>query len=221
MVVRLEPLCSERRVTAPQAPLTTAAAWPIHCSTGQVSIVVSLHDPSYFSLGLIRRLPCYRAAQWSTRFPQKTGLLRRFPVARPARPPSSPRQRPRQHQEVRGGRAIGHPCVREIAHETPWGSDMAPPAPLIPLKAGRDQERPGGAGTHLMPRLCASHPVPDLCQALCPQTGLIVFLRLRCARMSATLAPPEKPWRTRLCAGGAGGKEESTWETRRKRRTPW
>src|SRR5437867_8280219 len=78
MVVRLEPLCSERRVTAPQAPLTPAAAWPIHCSTGQVSIVVSLHDPSYFSLGLIRRLTCYRAAKWSTRFPQKTGLLRRF-----------------------------------------------------------------------------------------------------------------------------------------------
>src|SRR5438105_14922243 len=81
MVVRLEPLCSERRVTAPQAPLTTAAALPIHCSTGKVSIVVSLHDPSYFSLGLIRRLTCYRAAKLSTRFPQKTGLLRRFQIA--------------------------------------------------------------------------------------------------------------------------------------------
>src|SRR6266446_4257713 len=79
MAVRLYPLCSERRVTAPQAPLTTAAALPIHCSTGKVSIVVSLHDPSYFSLGLIRRLTCYRAAKLSTRFPQKTGLLRRFP----------------------------------------------------------------------------------------------------------------------------------------------
>src|SRR5205823_5462384 len=40
-------------------------------------IVVSLHDPSDFSLGLIRRLTCYRAAQLSTRFPQKTGVLRR------------------------------------------------------------------------------------------------------------------------------------------------
>src|SRR6266436_6186689 len=79
MAVRLYPLFSERRVTAPQAPLTTAAALPIHCSTGKVSIVVSLHDPSYFSLGLIRRLTCYRAAKLSTRFPQKTGLLRRFP----------------------------------------------------------------------------------------------------------------------------------------------
>src|SRR5882724_7561928 len=79
MAVRLEPLCSARRVTAPQAPLTAAAALPIHSSTGKVSIVVSLHDPSYFSLGLIRRLTCYRAAKLSTRFPQKTGLLRRFP----------------------------------------------------------------------------------------------------------------------------------------------
>jgi hypothetical protein len=32
---------------------------PIHSSTGKVSIVVSLHDPSDFSLGLIRRLTCY------------------------------------------------------------------------------------------------------------------------------------------------------------------
>src|SRR5882724_8260499 len=77
MAVRLEPLCSARRVTAPQAPLTAAAALPIHSSTGKVSIVVSLHDPSYFSLGLIRRLTCYRAAKLSTRFPQKTGVLRR------------------------------------------------------------------------------------------------------------------------------------------------
>src|SRR5258705_13485915 len=81
MAVRLYPLCFARRVTAPQAPLTTAAALPIHSSTGKVSIVVSLHDPSYFSLGLIRRLTCYRAAKFSTRFPQKTGLLRRFPAA--------------------------------------------------------------------------------------------------------------------------------------------
>src|SRR6266487_6966678 len=86
MAVRLYPLCSARRVTAPQAPLTTAAAWPIHCSTGKVSIVVSLHDPSYFSLGLLRRLTCYRAAKWSTRFPQKTGLLRRFPLYRRSAP---------------------------------------------------------------------------------------------------------------------------------------
>src|SRR6266702_6514925 len=77
MAVRLYPLCSARRVTAPQAPLTAAAALPIHSSTGKVSIVVSLHDPSYFSLGLIRRLTCYRAAKLSTRFPQKTGVLRR------------------------------------------------------------------------------------------------------------------------------------------------
>src|SRR2546425_10400440 len=77
MAVRLYPLCSARRVTAPQAPLTTAAALPIHSSTGKVSIVVSLHDPSDFSLGLIRRLTCYRAAKLSTRFPQKTGVLRR------------------------------------------------------------------------------------------------------------------------------------------------
>src|SRR4029434_5884790 len=77
MAVRLYPLCSARRVTAPQAPLTTAAALPIHSSTGKVSIVVSLHDPSDCSLGLIRRLPCYRAAKLSTRFPQKTGVLRR------------------------------------------------------------------------------------------------------------------------------------------------
>src|SRR5437899_1855930 len=68
---------------APQVPLTTAAALPIHCSTGKVSIVVSLHDPSYFSLGLIRRLICYRAAKLSTRFPQKTGLLRRFHTSLP------------------------------------------------------------------------------------------------------------------------------------------
>src|SRR6266568_3107825 len=80
MAVRLYPLCSARRVTAPQAPLTAAAALPIHSSTGKVSIVVSLHDPSYFSLGLIRRLTCYRAAKLSTRFPQKTGVLRRSPV---------------------------------------------------------------------------------------------------------------------------------------------
>src|SRR6266446_5232312 len=80
MAVRLYPLCSARRVTAPQAPLTAAAALPIHSSTGKVSIVVSLHDPSYFSLGLIRRLTCYRAAKLSTRFPQQTGLLRRFPA---------------------------------------------------------------------------------------------------------------------------------------------
>src|SRR4029434_1957031 len=79
MAVRLYPLCSARRVTAPQAPLTTAAALPIHSSTGKVSIVVSLHDPSDFSLGLIRRLTCYRAAKLSTRFPQKTGVLRRSP----------------------------------------------------------------------------------------------------------------------------------------------
>src|SRR5207302_2202300 len=78
MAVRLYPLCAARRVTAPQAPLTTAAALPIHSSTGTVSIVVSLHDPSDCSLGLIRRLTCYRAAKLSTRFPQKTGLLRRF-----------------------------------------------------------------------------------------------------------------------------------------------
>src|SRR6266853_6394682 len=77
MAVRLYPLCSARRVTAPQAPLTTAAALPIHSSTGKVSIVVSLHDPSDCSLGLIRRLTCYRAAKLSTRFPQKTGVLRR------------------------------------------------------------------------------------------------------------------------------------------------
>src|SRR6266699_2313086 len=77
MAVRLYPLCSARRVTAPQAPLTAAAALPIHSSTGKVSIVVSLHDPSYFSLGLIRRLTCYRAAKLSTRFTQKTGVLRR------------------------------------------------------------------------------------------------------------------------------------------------
>src|SRR5467141_1459792 len=77
MAVRLYPLCFARRVTAPQAPLTTAAALPIHSSTGKVSIVVSLHDPSDFSLGLIRRLTCYRAAKLSTRFPQKTGVLRR------------------------------------------------------------------------------------------------------------------------------------------------
>src|SRR5216684_9349893 len=79
MAVRLYPLCSARRVTAPQAPLTTAAALPIHSSTGKVSIVVSLHDPSDCSLGLIRRLTCYRAAKLSTRFPQKTGVLRRSP----------------------------------------------------------------------------------------------------------------------------------------------
>src|SRR6266436_7581567 len=54
-----------------------ATAWPIHSSTAKVSIVVSLHDPSDFSLGLIRRLTCYRAAKLSTRFPQKTGVLRR------------------------------------------------------------------------------------------------------------------------------------------------
>src|SRR6266702_4705190 len=77
MAVRLYPLCSARRVTAPQAPLTAAAALPIHSSTGKVSIVVSLHDPSDCSLGLIRRLTCYRAAKLSTRFPQKTGVLRR------------------------------------------------------------------------------------------------------------------------------------------------
>src|SRR5712664_332376 len=77
MAVRLYPLCAARRVTAPQAPLTTAAALPIHSSTAKVSIVVSLHDPSDFSLGLIRRLTCYRAAKLSTRFPQKTGVLRR------------------------------------------------------------------------------------------------------------------------------------------------
>src|SRR6266850_2807368 len=77
MAVRLYPLCSARRVTAPQAPLTTAAALPIHSSTAKVSIVVSLHDPSDFSLGLIRGLTCYRAAKLSTRFPQKTGVLRR------------------------------------------------------------------------------------------------------------------------------------------------
>src|SRR6266478_6538046 len=81
MAVRLYPLCAARRVTAPQAPLTAAAALPIHSSTGKVSIVVSLHDPSYFSLGLIRRLTCYRAAKLSTRFPQKTGVLRRSPLA--------------------------------------------------------------------------------------------------------------------------------------------
>src|SRR6266436_4968394 len=86
MAVRLYPLCSERRVTAPQAPLTTAAALPIHCSTGKVSIVVSLHDPSYFSLGLIRRLTCYRAAKLSTRFPQKTGVLRRSHLSSPVSP---------------------------------------------------------------------------------------------------------------------------------------
>src|SRR5882672_10679099 len=79
MAVRLYPLCAARRVTAPQAPLTTAAALPIHSSTAKVSIVVSLHDPSDFSLGLIRRLTCYRAAKLSTRFPQKTGVLRRSP----------------------------------------------------------------------------------------------------------------------------------------------
>src|SRR6266478_2856027 len=77
MAVPLYPLCSARRVTAPQAPLTTAAALPIHSSTAKVSIVVSLHDPSDFSLGLIRRLTGYRAAKLSTRFPQKTGVLRR------------------------------------------------------------------------------------------------------------------------------------------------
>src|SRR6266446_5666935 len=77
MAVRLLPLCAARRVTAPQAPLTTAAALPIHSSTAKVSIVVSLHDPSDFSLGLIRRLTGYRAAKLSTRFPQKTGVLRR------------------------------------------------------------------------------------------------------------------------------------------------
>src|SRR5258705_3027085 len=82
MAVRLYPLCFARRVTAPQAPLTTAAALPIHSSTGKVSIVVSLHDPSDFSLGLIRRLTCYRAAKLSTRFPQKTGVLRRSHFSR-------------------------------------------------------------------------------------------------------------------------------------------
>src|SRR6266496_5178987 len=83
MAVRLYPLCSARRVPAPQAPLTTAAALPIHSSTGKVSIVVSLHDPSDCSLGLIRRLTCYRAAKLSTRFPQKTGGLRRSRAALP------------------------------------------------------------------------------------------------------------------------------------------
>src|SRR5262249_12190577 len=81
MAVRLYPLCSARRVTAPQAPLTTAAALPIHSSTAKVSIVMSLHDPSDFSLGLIRKLTCYRAAKLSTRFPQKTGVLRRSRIS--------------------------------------------------------------------------------------------------------------------------------------------
>src|SRR4030095_6276832 len=90
MAVRLYPLCSARRVTAPEAPLPPAAALPIHSSTGKVSIVVSLHDPSDFSLGLIRRLTCYRAAKLSTRFPQKTGVLRRS--RRYHSLPSHPRQ---------------------------------------------------------------------------------------------------------------------------------
>src|SRR4029453_7912616 len=100
MAVRLYPLCSARRVTAPQAPLTTAAALPIHSSTGKVSIVVSLHDPSDFSLGLIRRLTCYRAAKLSTRFPQKTGVLRRSRHIWPGSAPNS--------DTVQGHRLFAH-----------------------------------------------------------------------------------------------------------------
>jgi hypothetical protein len=36
-------------------------------------MVMSLYDPSDFSLGLIRRLTCYSAAKLSTRCPQKQG----------------------------------------------------------------------------------------------------------------------------------------------------
>src|SRR5215471_21490131 len=76
--VRLEPLCCARRVTAPQAPLRTAAALPIQVSTGTCNTAVSLHDPSWVRLGsLIMRLTCFRAVELSTPIPQKTDTLRR------------------------------------------------------------------------------------------------------------------------------------------------
>ncbi len=43
--VRLEPLWGAYRVTAPQAPLRTAAALPMHTSTAPLTMSVSLPDP--------------------------------------------------------------------------------------------------------------------------------------------------------------------------------
>src|SRR5215510_1930984 len=78
MAVRLEPLWCARRVTAPQAPLRTAAALPIQVSTGTFTTAVSLHDPSWVRLGsLIMRLTCFRAVELSTPIPQKTDTLGR------------------------------------------------------------------------------------------------------------------------------------------------
>src|SRR4030095_1771732 len=76
--VRLEPLCCARRVTAPQAPLRTAAALPIQVSTGTCNPAVSLPDPSWVRLGsLIMRLTCFRAVQLSTPISQNTDALGR------------------------------------------------------------------------------------------------------------------------------------------------
>jgi hypothetical protein len=57
----------EHCVPAPPTPLTTAAALPIHASTGTVSIVVGLQELNRLRLRFIRRLICYRCGTLSTR----------------------------------------------------------------------------------------------------------------------------------------------------------
>src|SRR6266702_1157615 len=92
MAVRLEPLWCDRRVTAPQVPLRTAAALLIQVSTVTCNTAVSLHDPSLLGLGsLIRRLTCFRAVALSTSIPQKNSYPETIPHCRgPGRTPAVP-----------------------------------------------------------------------------------------------------------------------------------
>src|SRR5207237_5114968 len=81
IAVRLYPVCCARRVTAPQHPLRTAAALPIHTSTATLNIAVSLPAPRLSGPGSIpSRLTLYILTKLSTAIPAK----RRYPETIPS-----------------------------------------------------------------------------------------------------------------------------------------